>query len=108
MVGFECALTRQAKERYTTSDGRKWLISDKVLKEVDNDLQTIINCTQEGDVVSFDVTGVIQPASLVTIPWRLTLSSHVEDDFGNDDFLHSKTRSTFTCPRENTGIFLVQ
>ena len=108
VVGSGCALTSQAKERYTTSDGRKWLVDDAVLKEVDNDLQMIMNCTQEGDVVSLDVTNVIKPSSLVTIPWRLTISSDSKDNCSSKDTATSKTRTRFTCPRENTGIFLVQ
>ncbi len=108
MADFKCPLTRQEKERYTTLDGRKWLINDAVLEEVDNDLQMIINCTQEGDVVSFDVMDVIKPSSLVTIPWQLTIDTHVEDHSGSDSSPRPMAKTRFTCPRKNSGLFLVQ
>ena len=109
MADFKCPLTRREKERYTTLDGRKWLINDAVLEEVDNDLQMIINCTQEGDVVSFDVMDVIKPSSLVTIPWQLTINAYVDGgDFNDGDLMPQTTRTTFTCPQKNSGLFLVQ
>ena len=97
-----------AVDRYTSADKKTWLVDDEVLKEIDNDLQIIINCTQEGDVVSFNATDVIKPSSLVTIPWQLTISSYTKDNSGRHDYRRSKTRTIFKCPQENTGLFLVQ
>ena len=107
--GVDCGLTKEAKERYTSTDDAIWLVSDAVLEEIDNDVQAIVNCTKEGDVISFDVTSVVQPSSLVTIPWKLTLSSSVDDGGSNDGDVHRhKTRTKFTCPQSDSGLFLVQ
>ena len=109
MLGFECALTHEATERYTTADSKAWLVDGTVLKEIDNDLQKIVNCTKEGDVLSFNATGVVRPSSRVTIPWQLTLMTQVNDADSNDGVNPSpKTKTTFTCPHKNSGLFLVQ
>ena len=110
-VGFECNLTQEDKQRYTSTGDTTWIVNDAVLEEIDNDLQAIVNCSREGDVLSFDVTDVVQPSSLVVIPWRLTLSSSVDGD-GSDsndgDLTRQMKRTRFTCPQENSGLFLVQ
>ena len=90
-------------------DGQTWLVDDGVLKEVDNDLQMLVNCTKRGDVLAFDVTGVVRPSSPVTIPWQLTLTTQVSGVDSKDAVSQSSTTKTrFTCPHKNTGLFLVQ
>ena len=107
-VGFKCALARDVRQRYTSADGRTWLINDAVLEEVDNDLQRIVNCTKEGDRIAFNVTEVIQPSSLIIIPWQLALDTHVEDDSGSNVYPYATAKTRITCPRNNSGLFLVQ
>ena len=105
----ECSLTHAAIEQYTSADGRTWRVTDAFLEEIDSDLQRIVNCTEEGDVVSFDVTGVVQPSSRVTVPWRLTFATHVDAVDSNGVAIEPPKRKTrFTCPQENTGLFVVQ
>ena len=102
-------MTSETRDRYISRDGQTWLITDAVLEEIGNDLQKIVNCTNEGDVILFDVTEVVQPVSLVIIPWRLTLSSHIVESHSNgDDSSSSRARTRFTCPRTNAGLFLVR
>ena len=109
MLGFECALSRDAKDRYTSEDGKTWLVNSTVLEEIDNDLQKIIDCTEEGDIISFDVTGIVRPSSRITIPWQLTLATQGKSADSNDGvFSSSTTKTRFICPHKNSGLFLVE
>ena len=109
MLGSKCTLSRNAKDRYTSEDGKTWLVSSVVLREIDNDLQKIVDCTKEGDIISFNVTDVVRPSSRVTIPRQLTLATQVESTDSPDDVLsRSTTKTRFTCPYENSGLFLVE
>ena len=100
---------REDKERCTTMDGRTWLVDDDVLEQIDNDLQMPVDCTKQGDVLAFNVTGVVRPSSPVTIPWQLTLTTQVSGVDSKDAVSQSSTTKTrFTCPHKNTGLFFIQ
>ena len=90
-------------------DGQTWLVDDGVLGQIDNDLQILVNCTKQGDVLAFNVTGVVRPSSPVTIPWQLTLISQVNGVDSKDAVSQSSTTKTrFTCPYKNSGLFFVE
>ena len=84
-------------------------MDDDVLDEVDSDLQSLVNCTGTGDVLLFNSTRRIRPLARVVLSWPLTLSAFVERAAPEEGvFPTAVKRATFTCPRENEGVFLVR
>lgn len=72
-------------------------------------MQSVVNCTEEDDVVLFDVDRTIRPSSRVTIPWNLTLSANTRNAVLQDGiFTRTRRKATFTCPRGNEGIFYIR
>ena len=109
MAEFECTLPNRVLGGLLDEATRTWLIDDDALDEVENDLQSIINCTREGDVVLFDVARSIRPVRRVTIPWNLTLSANTESaDLGGGVFPRTRAKATFRCPSRNEGVFFVR
>ena len=97
------------KPLHLSADSGVWLIDDDGLSAVADDLQSIVNCTNNGDVILFNTTKMIRPSSRVILPWNLTLSSYVENPRRVDStFPQSTTKARFTCPQENAGLFLSQ
>lgn len=95
--------------QYLNEDTRTWLIDDDALDAIGNDVQTVVNCTQAGDSVFFNVSGTITPASPITIPWRLRLSAYVENaNLVDGVFPQTQGKTIFRCPRENKGIFIIR
>ena len=84
------------------ADGR-WRLTDAVLDDVD--IQAIVNCTSEGDVISFETTRRIQPNERIVIPWQLTLGGHLNATGDGD--VPDDERSVITCP-SNSGLFLLR
>ena len=108
-AGFECSLRNRQINRYLEEDTRTWLIDDSSLDELENDLQSIVNCTQEGDVVLFDVSGRIRLASRVTIPWSLTLGANTNSTDAVDDVVaKARRKAILRCPGRNEGVFFVR
>ena len=106
---FECSLSKQAIRRYVDEDTRTWRVTAAILDEIEHDLQSIMNCTEDGDILLFDVVGTIRPAYRVTISNRLTLGANVENTPDTDDAsIASQTSATFECPQDNEGIFTIQ
>eukprot|EP00210_Caulerpa_lentillifera_P003990 g3806.t2 len=68
-------------------------VTDALLASVNNDLQVIIDRTQKGDTLNFQVTHLITPAKTMTIPYKLTFVT--DPAFGI---------TQFTCP--SFGIFI--
>ena len=71
-------------------------------------MQVIIDCTDAGDTLLFDVDDTIQPSKRVTIPWNLTMSSATKDSrrVGNV-YPRATKKASFRCPG-STGLFLVR
>ena len=80
---------------------RTWRLTESALREYD--IQEIIDCTSEGDVVSLETSDVIRPRSRIVIPWQLTIGRQI--DGGDRDTHDVKTR--LTCPSDE-GIFLIR
>ena len=95
--------------RYLDAATRTWRIDDTVLEAIDNDLQVIVNCTTEGDVIVFDVNALIQPVARVIIPWNLTISA-ATGGIQSVDGLYPRAprKASITCPGDGEGIFLVE
>lgn len=88
---FTCALSPLQLRQWFDESTQQWTVTDRVLQELNHNIQAIVNCTSENDVVAFQSRRRIVPASSVTIPWKLTLKGD------------SSTR--FNCPR--SGAFLI-
>ena len=85
-------------------------MDDDAIDEIDSDVQALVNCTKEGDVLLFNATKRIRPSTPVVLPWPLTLSAFVEQPDGPEEgvFPTAVKRATFTCPHKNEGVFLVR
>ena len=107
---FKCSLEDEdVKPLHLSADSGVWLIDDDGLSAVANDLQSIVNCTNNGDVILFNTTKMIRPSSRVVVPWNLTLSAYVENPRRVDSaFPLSATKARFTCHQKNAGLFLLQ
>ena len=106
---YECSLSSRQRTRFLDEDTRVWRIDDAALREIDNDLQTVVNCTRERDTLFFDVTRTVRPSSRVTIPWSLMVGTYTEDVSAVDGALaETEKKTVFTCPRENEGVFLAR
>ena len=107
LLEFNCSLAKKLVDRYRQEDGT-WRLDDDFLRE-GTDLQSIINCTTEGDAIVFDTTRRINLTSRVIVPWTLTLSGGVERPERVDGVVRQSARqATFTCPEKNAGIFLIR
>ena len=108
-LGYECSLSRGAIRRYLDEDTRTWRVTAAVLEEIEHDVQSIVNCAEDGDTLLFDVVGTIRPANRVTISKRLTLGADAEDaPRTNNANIASPPSATFECPRDNEGIFSIR
>eukprot|EP00210_Caulerpa_lentillifera_P000404 g394.t1 len=85
-VQFGCGLDASEIQRYYDRLLQQWLINEDVLLEINNDIQSIINCTAENDVVVLQSRRRIIPATSITIPWNLTVTTN--------------SRVILTCPQK--------
>ena len=87
---------------------RTWRVNKEALKNVENDLQAIVNCSEEGDTILLDVDGALRLSRRVTLPWRLTLSGNVRDPRHRDSvFPEARRKQRISCPRDDEGAFFV-
>ena len=106
---LDCRLTQRKIARILDVDVRTWSIDDAVWADIEEDLQEIVNCSDEGDALLFDVSNTLQPARRVTLPWSLTLSTAVRDrDLVDGIFPETRRKTAFRCPSSNSGVFRVQ
>jgi len=84
-VEFDCGLRYSERRRYFDDSAQQWLVTNEILSSLNNDLQALVNCTSENDVVVLRSTRVIRAATTITLPWNLTL--------------RADSSATFTCPR---------
>ena len=110
LAGHVCRLTQAKRYRYLDLATRTWSLDAADLDDIDNDIQAIIDCTQAEDTVLLTTTKAIRPASRVTLPWPLTVSASVPSAELSSDgvFPRAENRTTFRCPGENQGVFLVR
>ena len=84
-------------------------MNEAALRNVDDDFQAIVNCSEEGDTILFDVDGSLQFRTRVTLPWRLTLSGNVRDPSPREGvFPEARRKQRISCPRDNEGVFLIK
>ena len=80
-------------------DTRTWHIIDAVLEEYD--LQDIVDCTSDGDIVVLQTTQRIQPHSRIEISKEVTID-------GDGSRGNSTSKASMTCPSETEGLFLIK
>ena len=109
VLEHECSLRRVDIRRYLDASSRTWSVDDDAIDEIDSDVQSLVDCTEEGDVLLFNATKRIRPSAPVVLPWPLTLSAFVEHtELEDDAFPKAVKKATFACPRDNEGVFLVR
>ena len=106
---YTCHLRGWQIQEYLEPVERIWRVDAAVLDAIDSDLQSLVNCTLEGDTLLFDVRGTIKPTTRVTIPWSLTMSA-VTDSTRLVDGIYPRApkKTSFTCPDFQQGVFLVK
>ena len=104
-----CELRRSQIREVRDEATRTWRVDEEALRTVENDLQAIVNCTQEGDIILLDVDGSLQFTARVTLPWQLTLSGNVGDPSPREGvFPAARRKQRIVCPRDDEGVFLVR
>eukprot|EP00210_Caulerpa_lentillifera_P004180 g3986.t1 len=105
----DCRLTSRELRRYSGDEKGQWVLNDSGLSALNGDIQRLINCTEDGDMIFFGVEDPVQPASRIVIYWNLTLSAFVQGSRDeNGIFPRAGRKVVFVCPRDNEGVFLVE
>ena len=108
-TGEGCSLRRGQVDRFVDDETGVWLVTDAVLDEINSDIQRIIDCTNAGDTLLFDVTKTIKPSAPIIVSRPLTLSAYVENPkLEGGAFPRAADRTAFTCPRENEGLLSIR
>ena len=95
--------------RILDESSRTWLVDEEALLSVSNDLQEIVNCSEEGDVVVLEGRGRLQFASRVVLSWRLTVTGGASDiELEGGALSEARRKQRLECPDDNQGIFLVR
>ena len=106
-AGGKCRLSQEEISAMLDDQRRVWMVDEAVVRELDNDVQLLIDCTQEGDFVFFPAGSHIRPSKRVEILWRLTLGTFSESTSATDATAYDgRERAVFTC-RRNRGLFYV-
>lgn len=90
-------------DRFYDESSQQWLINDVVLEELDSDVQVIVECANEGDVLLLRTHQQIKPARTLKVSKSLILGSKSEDAIGG--VLSVPERVRLTCP--DSGQLLV-
>ena len=105
----DCTLSDTDIRRILDEASRTWLVDEAALLSVSNDLQEIVNCSEEGDIIALEGRGRLQFASRVVLPWRLTVTGGESDAELDDGVLpEARRKQRLECPGDNQGIFLVR
>ena len=103
-----CRLTRSEIDEMYHVASRTWSLNDRGLDSISYDVQSVIDCSDDGDVILFDVAAPIKSPRRITIPHNLTLSSATASvDLEQGIFPKADKQTVFQCPR-NGGAFLVK
>jgi len=77
-----------------------------MLEELDNDVQSIVDCTASNDTILFSTSGTLQPRGTITITRNLTMSAQSDGPlFTNGSIAETERKARFSCP--STGALLV-
>ena len=84
-------------------------MNQQTMRRVDGDLQAVVNCSEEGDIIELDFNGQLQFTTRVTLPWNLTVTGRVRNTALQEGiFPEARRKQRITCPGDDEGIFLVQ
>lgn len=88
----------------------KWQLTDKIIKDVlSNDIQSVLDCTSEADVLVFDTQDVIKLDNSISIKTNdLTLTGYKDIEVEKGIFYDSNIKAIFTCPDEKEAIFKIE
>ena len=90
-------------------DSRTWSVDAEMVRDLEGDLQVVVNCTRAGDILLIDPSVSIRPRGRITVPRAVTISAIVDDaDLDDGVFPRAQRKLSFTCPRDNEGVFLVR
>eukprot|EP00210_Caulerpa_lentillifera_P004170 g3976.t1 len=104
----DCRLTRRELRRYAGNEEGQWVLNDSGFNALYGEIQLLINCTEDGDTIFFDVEDPVQPTSRIVIYWNLTLSAFVQRPRDkNGMFPRAGRKVIFVCPREDEGVFVI-
>lgn len=84
----QCTLTSNVIERFYNESSQIWTVTNALLRQLDDDLQRVIECTTENDVILLRTNGTIQPSTTMNITLPLTL--------------RGESGATLTCPQEGS------
>lgn len=94
-----CQLTASQRRQFYDTSSRQWIVTDAVLEELGNDLQSIIACTAQDDFILFSTRTRIKPRRPMTITRRLTLSAQPRGSlFRNGVLVETPRKVRLTCP----------
>jgi len=68
----ECALEAEILGQVSKSGPSDWLVTNSTLELLANDLQSLINCTESGDIMRFQLETPWKPLKTMFIPHQLT------------------------------------
>ena len=107
-AGGKCRLSQEEISAMLDDQRRVWMVDEAVVRRLDNDVQLLIDCTQEGDSVFFPAGSHIRPSRRVEIPWRLTVGTFAGSTSATDETAFGRReRTVFSC-RRNRGLFYVR
>jgi len=67
-------MSSEEVRRFYDESSHQWLIDDAVLGELDDDVQRIIECSNEHDLILFETHRTIKPNRTLLISTNLTLT----------------------------------
>lgn len=90
---------------YYNDELNAWIIDDIQISDLKNDINKLIQCTSENDIVMFKMTTsdmLIELKETIVITHPITLTSYTEDvGFGDDGvFVETPDKTFMTCPRK--------
>eukprot|EP00210_Caulerpa_lentillifera_P003941 g3761.t1 len=92
--------------RFYNEPSRLWVLNNETLEFVNNDVQRIVDCTNENDTLLFQTDSVIKPSRTLVLSQNLTLGSFSETEFlQNQNLIPSTERVRFTC--SESGQFIL-
>eukprot|EP00210_Caulerpa_lentillifera_P005991 g5726.t1 len=102
----ECSLAgSEVKNLYDRQLGL-WVVDEDALRRPSS-LQSIVNCTNEGDIILINTTQKIRVEATLLLPRSLTISAYVNDTGLHENvFPKSEKKISFSCPR-NESLFRV-
>ena len=104
-----CASLTAQEEDCLNTTTRSWLVDEDILVEAGNNLQAIINCVNDGDVLLLNVSERILVNSPIEIGNNLTISAVTESTcLVNGVYPKAEREATFTCPDAENGVFIVR